>query len=118
MELTIPRAGTVNTHCWKVARVVFVLSDRGAQWANMYWGALGNLEVTGVQWFGGMTYSKSEGTCVNAGCSLVRDTRVLVTVKPLVVSPWLVFCLRLVRTLKDKCWVVGERMSQIGRAHV
>ena len=24
------RAGTVNTHCWKVARVVFVSSDKGA----------------------------------------------------------------------------------------
>ena len=42
------RAGTVNTHCWKVAWVVFVSSDRGAQWANMYRGALGNLEVVGV----------------------------------------------------------------------
>ena len=64
----------VNTHCWKVAQVVFVSSDKGAQWANMYWGALGNLELTGVWWFGGRAYSKSEGTCVNAGCSVVRDT--------------------------------------------
>ena len=105
------RAGKVNTHCWKVAQVVFVSSDRGAQWANMYQGASGNLEVVGVRWFGGMAYSKSEGTCVNAGCSLVRDTSVLVTVKPLVVTPWLVFCLRLVRTMKGKCWMVGERLS-------
>ena len=97
------RAGTVNTHCWKVARVVFVSSDRGAQWANMYWGASGKLEVTGVRWFGGMAYSKLEGTCVNAGCSMVGDTCVLVTVEPSVVSPWLVFCLRLVRTLKGRC---------------
>ena len=81
------RAGTVTTHCWKVARVVFVLSDKGAQWANMYRGASGKLEVTGVRWYGGMAYSKLEGTCVNAGCSMVRDTCVLVTVKPLVVSP-------------------------------
>ena len=85
------RAGTVNTHCWKVARVVFVSSDKGAQWANMYRGASGNLEVVGVWWFGAMAYSKSEGTCVNAGCSLVRDTCVLVTVEPSVVTPWLVF---------------------------
>ena len=77
----------------------------------MYWGASGNLEVTGVRWFGGMAYSKLEGTCVNAGCSIVRDTRVLITVKLSVVSPWLVLCLRLVRTMKGKCWVVGERMS-------
>ena len=67
--------------------------------------------MVGVRWFGGMAYSKLEGTCVNAGCSLVRDTRVLVTVEPSVVTPWLVFCLRLVRTMKGKCWVVGERMS-------
>ena len=105
------RAGTVNTHCWKVARVVFVSSNRGAQWANMYRGASGKLEVVGVWWFGGMAYSKSEGTCVNAGCSIVRDTCVLVTVKPSAVTPWLVFCLRLVRTMKGKCWMVGERLS-------
>ena len=86
-------------------------SDRGAQWANMYRGASGNLELVGVWWFRGMVYSKSEGTCVNAGCSLVRDTCVLVTVEPSVVTPWLVFCLRLVRTMKGKCWMVGERLS-------
>ena len=85
------RAGTVNTHCWKVARVVFVSSDKGAQWANMYRGALGILKLTGVRWFGGRAYSKSEGTCVNADFSVVRDTCVLVTVEPTVVSPWLVF---------------------------
>ena len=45
------RAGMVNTHCWKAAQVVFVLSDRGAQWANMYRGALGILELAGVRWF-------------------------------------------------------------------
>ena len=61
------RAGTVNTHCWKVAWVVFVSSDKSAQWANMYRGASGNLELTGVRWFGGRAYSKLEGTCVNAG---------------------------------------------------
>ena len=73
--------------------------------------ASGKLKVVGVWWFRGMAYSKSEGTCVNAGCSIVRDTCVLITVKPSKVSPWLIFCLRLVRTLKGKCWVVGERMS-------
>ena len=101
----------MNTHCWKVAWVVFVSSDKGAQWANMYQGASGILELTGVWWFGGRAYSKLEGTCLSAGCSVVRDTCVLVTVEPTVVSPWLVFCLRLVRTLKGKCWVVGERVS-------
>ena len=54
-------------------------------------GALGILELTGVWWFGSRAYSKSAGTCVNAGCSVVRDTCVLVTVEPAVVSPWLVF---------------------------
>ena len=105
------RAGTVNTHCCKVAWVVFVSSDKGAQLANMYQGASGNLKLTGVRWFGGRAYSKSEGTCVNAGCSVVRDTCVLVTVELTVVSPWLVFCLRLVRTLKGLCWVVGEKVN-------
>ena len=105
------RAGTVHTHCWKVARVVFVSSNKGAQWVNMYQGASGNLELTGVRWFGGRAYSKSEGTCVNAGCSMVRDTCVLVTVEPSVVSPWLVFCLRSVKTLKGMCWVMGERVN-------
>ena len=42
------RVGTVNTHCRKVARVVFVSSDRGAQWANMYRGASGILKLAGV----------------------------------------------------------------------
>ena len=101
----------MNTHCWKVAWVVFVSSDKGAQWANMYWGASGNLELTGVRWLRGRAYSRSEGTCVNAGCSMVIDTCVLVTVEPSVVSPWLVFCLRLVRTIKDLCWVMGERVN-------
>ena len=105
------RAGTVNTHCWKVARVVFVSSDKGAQWANMYWGASGNLKLTGVWWFGCRAYSRLEGTCMNAGCSMVRDTCVLVTVEPSVVSPWLVFCLRLVKTLKGMCWVMSERVN-------
>ena len=105
------RAGTVNTHCWKVSWVVFVSSDNGAQWANMYRGASCNLKLTGVWWIGGRVYSKLEGTCVNAGCSMVRDTCLLVTVEPSVVSPWLVFCLRLVKTLKGMCWVMGERMN-------
>ena len=101
----------MNTHCWKVAQVVFVSSNKGAQWANMYRGALGILELTGVQWFGGRAYSKLAGTCVSAGCSVVRDTCVLVTVEPTVVSLWLVFCLRLVRTMKSLCWVVGEKVG-------
>ena len=105
------RAGTVNTHCWKVARVVFVSSDRGAQWANMYRGALSILELAGVWWFGGRAYSKSAGTCTCAICSVVRDTCVLITVELTVISPWLVFCLRLVRTVKGLSWVVGEMVS-------
>ena len=87
------------------------MSDKGAQWANMYRGALGILELTGVWWFGGRAYSKLAGTCVSAGCSVVRDTCVLVTVEPTVVSPWLVFCLRLVRTMKGLCWVVDEMVG-------
>ena len=87
------RAGTVNTHCWKVAWVVFVSSDKGAQWANMYWGASGILELAGVWWFRGRVYSRLSGTCACSGCSVVRDTCVLVTVEPTVVSLWLVFCL-------------------------
>ena len=62
------RVGTVNTHCWKVAWVVFVSPDKGAQWANMYQGASGILKLTGVRWFRGRAYSKSAGTCVSAGC--------------------------------------------------
>ena len=67
--------------------------------------------MTGVWWFRGRAYSKLAGTCVNAGCSVVRDTCVLVTVELAVVSLWLVFCLRLVRTLKGLCWAVGEKMN-------
>ena len=72
---------------------------------------MGFLELTGVRWFGGRAYSKLAGTCVNAGCFVVRDTCVLVTVEPTVVSPWLVFCLRLVRTMKGLCWVVDEMVG-------
>ena len=42
------RAGTVNTHCWKVALVALVLSGRGAQWANIYRGASGARKLAGV----------------------------------------------------------------------
>ena len=87
---------------------------RGAnvpEWANMYRGALGILELAGVWWFGGRAYAKLAGTCACAGCSVVRDTCVLVTVEPTVISPWLVFCLWLVRTVKSLSWVVGEIVS-------
>ena len=77
----------------------------------MYWGASGIFKLTGVWWFGGRAYSKLAGTCACAGCSVVRDTCVLITVELTVVSPWLAFYLRLVRTMKGLCWVVGEMVS-------
>ena len=48
---------------------------------------------------------------VGVGWSLTEDSCVLVMCVPLVISPWLVFCLQLVRTRKGISWVISKTVG-------